>query len=258
MKKYNDKSVNAPVHVPLPAPAAPIEVDLVGVAIIAQHSVVIPVPPRAPGPGSRMSAPESPVLPCALDLENPVRFAVDSECRRLTSAVRRRLYKDRSTDELGHRASPQMSENRYNRDRLGDYRGEDVWTMGVRFISRSEHKVSTWTGGQTTELAIFPPGSSYAHRTFGWRVSSATVAVPVSEFTRLEGYRRHLMVLDGELRLRPATGAELELAPGDQYHFDGATPITSFGLATDFNLMLAAGWRGRLTRLVVAPAGRGR
>lgn len=118
--------------------------------------------------------------------------------------------------------------------------------------------MSTWAGGTTTELAIFPAGSSYARRDFAWRVSSATVTVPTSAFTRLEGYRRRLMVLDGELRLRPATGAEVELGAGDQYRFDGATLITCFGLATDFNLMLTHGLRGRLTRLVIGPGGRGR
>ncbi|OPZ63622.1 MAG: HutD [Firmicutes bacterium ADurb.Bin506] len=125
--------------------------------------------------------------------------------------------------------------------------------MGAIIRRRSEHETRAWAGGETTELAIFPAGSSYAQRSFSWRVSSATVTIPSSEFTRLEGYYRHLMVLDGELRLLPAGGAEAELAPGDQYSFDGATPIACFGLATDVNLMLAQGFSGRLSRGVIGP-----
>ncbi|MEA4882728.1 MAG: HutD family protein [Clostridia bacterium] len=126
----------------------------------------------------------------------------------------------------------------------------------VRVVRRDEHRISTWSGGETTELAIFPLHSHYAARDFAWRVSSATVAVMTSEFTRLPGYERRLLLLAGELRLRPAAGLEVVLHPGEQHVFQGETPMISYGLATDFNLMLATGWAGRLTHIVLAPGER--
>ena len=70
----------------------------------------------------------------------------------------------------------------------------------IQVTRRSQHRTSAWSGGETTELAIFPPNSNYAARNFEWRVSSATVTSETSEFTRLPGYSRRLLVLAGELR----------------------------------------------------------
>jgi len=117
---------------------------------------------------------------------------------------------------------------------------------------RSDYRTIAWKGGETTELAIFPPSSQYAARDFEWRVSSATVTSETSEFTRLPGYSRHLLVLAGELRLQSADGWETLLRPGEQCTFQGDMPITSYGLATDFNLMLGPGWDGGLTHIVLA------
>lgn len=123
----------------------------------------------------------------------------------------------------------------------------------VKVVRRSEHRTSSWSGGETTELAIFPPKSQYQACNFAWRISSATVTAATSDFTRLPGYERHLLLLDGRLRLKPADGPETPLEPGQQYVFHGETPIASFGLATDFNLMLAAGWAGCLTHVTLSP-----
>lgn len=42
-------------------------------------------------------------------------------------------------------------------------------------MTQDDYAVSRWSGGTTTQLAIFPPGASYADRDFLWRVSSAAV-----------------------------------------------------------------------------------
>ena len=129
-------------------------------------------------------------------------------------------------------------------------------SVDVRVIRQPQHRTSAWSGGETTEIAIFPPHSRYAARDFGWRVSSATVTSDTSEFTRLPGYNRRLLLLAGELRLQPAGDRETILHPGEQYAFRGDTPITSHGLATDFNLMLGPGWEGDLAYVVLAPGDR--
>ena len=126
----------------------------------------------------------------------------------------------------------------------------------IQVTRRSQHRTSAWSGGETTELAIFPRDSQYAARDFEWRVSSATVTSETSEFTRLPGYSRLLLLLAGELRLQSADHHEMLLHPGEQCSFQGDKPMTSYGLATDFNLMLGPGWGGNLTHVVLAPGER--
>ena len=70
-----------------------------------------------------------------------------------------------------------------------------------RIIRKGELPVSRWSGGTTTQLAIWPEGAVYAERNFVWRVSSARVETQESEFTSLPGVARCLMVLDGTLHL---------------------------------------------------------
>jgi len=45
----------------------------------------------------------------------------------------------------------------------------------IRKLTQSEYRTSSWSGGTTTQIAIFPPEAEYADRDFLWRVSSAAV-----------------------------------------------------------------------------------
>jgi environmental stress-induced protein Ves len=98
-------------------------------------------------------------------------------------------------------------------------------------------KTSTWSGGQTTELAIFPFESSYQNRDFVFRISSARVEVNTSEFTSLPGYHRILMVLEGRLLIKHIGHYQIELGTYEQDSFDGGWKTISEGIATDFNVM---------------------
>jgi environmental stress-induced protein Ves len=104
---------------------------------------------------------------------------------------------------------------------------------------------SRWSGGTTTELFIWPETATYAARDFGIRISTATVELPVSEFTPLPGIDRTLMVLEGTLKLEFATGdspTEIELEPLEIAHFSGGLPTTGYGQVRDFNVMCANGF----------------
>ena len=52
-------------------------------------------------------------------------------------------------------------------------------------LTEKDYAVSRWSGGTTTQIALFPPESSYAGRDFLWRVSSAVVEDGESAFTPL-------------------------------------------------------------------------
>jgi len=113
--------------------------------------------------------------------------------------------------------------------------------MKITKIDAAAQLVSRWSGGTTTQLAICPPEAVYADRDFLWRVSSAVVELPESDFTPLPDYDRILMILEGELSLSHDGGEEYLLCPLEQTSFDGASHTFSRGQVTDFNLMMRKG-----------------
>ena len=108
-------------------------------------------------------------------------------------------------------------------------------------LTKDEYIVSSWSGGTTTQLAIFPPGARYADRNFLWRVSSATVELDESDFTPLPDYDRLISTLEGEIVLTHNGGAPIRLRPFEIHAFSGADATHSTGRCTDFNLMLRRG-----------------
>ena len=116
----------------------------------------------------------------------------------------------------------------------------------MNIITSGQHRTSTWSGGTTTELAMFPPCASYTARDFAWRLSTAVVTAPESTFTSLPGYHRLLMVLEGKMKLEHAGHHQVTLLPFEQDSFSGSWLTRCTGTGRDFNLMLADGWQGSL------------
>ncbi len=115
-------------------------------------------------------------------------------------------------------------------------------------------RVSRWSGGQTSEIALWPPGSSYASRDFLWRLSSATVECGHSVFTALPDYERYIALLSGSLALSVCGQPYKELERMAPFCFDGADPVESRGCAVDCNLMLR---KGRCSGKLISLAGGG-
>lgn len=126
-------------------------------------------------------------------------------------------------------------------------------TTTYTIIRKEELTVSQWSGGTTTQLAIYPPEASYAERTFLWRVSTARVDARESLFTSLPGVRRILMVLDGEMELTHEGHHTKRLAAFEQDAFEGGWTTRSYGRVTDFNLMFTEG-TGRVEALPIPPS----
>jgi len=116
----------------------------------------------------------------------------------------------------------------------------------IGIVKKSQYRTSQWSGGTTTELLIYPGDSSYSGRSFKWRISSAEVEASESVFTRLPGITRHIMVTDGRMVLEHENRYGKVLEPFQQDSFMGDWNTVSHGKATDFNLMLAAGFTGSL------------
>lgn len=129
-----------------------------------------------------------------------------------------------------------------------------ILAITYRLVPATEQSTTTWSGGTTTELAIYPPGASYAARDFAWRLSTAIVTAATSTFTALPGWHRSLMVLSGQMHLEHTGQHQVTLAPFEQDSFSGSWLTHCTGTGQDFNLMLAAGWQGCLQALHITPA----
>lgn len=115
------------------------------------------------------------------------------------------------------------------------------------YLCKEENfRVSNWTGGKTTQLAIYPASSEYVDRSFIWRLSSATIEQEESDFSRLPDYDRVLMVLEGEVVLSYEGERVARLKELEQDRFDGGWKTRSFGCITDYNLMVRKGNEGYL------------
>ena len=90
----------------------------------------------------------------------------------------------------------------------------------LQFIHASEYHRSRWKngGGQTAEIAVFPPGAGFDD--FGWRVSLARVEAD-GAFSDFPGIDRTLSILSG-------SGIELEIAGQPPVHCDASSAPQSF------------------------------
>lgn len=113
--------------------------------------------------------------------------------------------------------------------------------MFIVHIMQEDYCVSKWSGGTTTQIAIFPTDAAYADRDFLWRISSASVDLDESDFTSLPDYDRVISTLRGDMTLTHNSGEQITLKPYQVHAFDGGAKTHSIGKCTDFNLMLRKG-----------------
>ena len=120
--------------------------------------------------------------------------------------------------------------------------------VSILHLIPSDYQISTWSGGQTTQLFLSPKEGSYPDRTFDFRLSTATVEVEKSDFTDLSGYHRILMPLDASIRLNHLE-QEVVLNPFQSYFFDGGDPVSSQGTCQDFNLIYKPSYQGHMSAI---------
>ncbi len=116
----------------------------------------------------------------------------------------------------------------------------------IEVVRRTAQQTTNWSGGTTTQIAIYPPNAEYSKRNFVWRLSSAKVELEESSFTKLPGILRILMVLDGELTLEHQGQHRVQLKAYEQDRFCGDWTTNSFGKVSDFNLMMSQDCKGVL------------
>lgn len=107
----------------------------------------------------------------------------------------------------------------------------------IKLIKHNQQITTNWSGGTTTELFIYPEGANYASRDFLFRISTATVQTETSTFTDLTGFKRILMLLNGNLTVTHNQTTTHHLTPLKPHFFDGGWQTNAQGLVTDFNVI---------------------
>lgn len=110
----------------------------------------------------------------------------------------------------------------------------------MHILRSAQHRRMPWKngGGETLEIAIFPPGASVDN--FSWRLSMARVDAsgPFSLFSSTD---RILAVLEGAMNLSVAGRPPVRLSPTSAAHeFPGDAPAQAEVLSTvtDLNVMI--------------------
>lgn len=119
-----------------------------------------------------------------------------------------------------------------------------MWTYNI--IKTSEYKINKWSGGETTELKIYPEDSSLGERNFIYRISSATVEDEESVFSAFEGYERFITPLEGKMSLEHSNHHSVDLNEYDIDYFSGNWTTKSKGKCRDFNFILKEGIEGSM------------
>ncbi|MDO9594395.1 MAG: HutD family protein [Lutibacter sp.] len=124
--------------------------------------------------------------------------------------------------------------------------------MIIDILKAADFKTTKWAGGSTTELFIYPPTSNYASRNFDFRISSATVEIEQSNFTKLPGVSRQLMVLSGNINVSHKNHHAVQLHKNDIDSFEGNWETSAVGTCVDFNLMTKGQTKGKISSIAVS------
>ncbi len=123
--------------------------------------------------------------------------------------------------------------------------------MNYKIFKKEQFKTSKWAGGLTTEMVIEPEDSNYEQRNFRYRISTAQINLEHSEFSKLPGISRKLMVLEGSVVLHHDGRYSKTLNKFDTDSFEGDWNTSSEGHCTDFNLMLSNNLKGEIKAHII-------
>ena len=123
--------------------------------------------------------------------------------------------------------------------------------MTIEHYKTSELTTNNWSGGTTTQLAIYPKNADYKKQNFLFRLSTATVETEESKFTKLPGVSRKIMILAGKIKIEHENRYTKTLKKFDQDEFSGDWDTKSYGKATDFNLMTTGDVKGDIETITL-------
>lgn len=131
------------------------------------------------------------------------------------------------------------------------FRGRGTKNPAFHYEHRKadHHKAVSWQGGYTRELYIYPEQTLYQDEQFDFRATVRFTEANRTAPRRFPGYKRQIMLLDGQLHICHAGWHEITLGAfeTDNSRGDWETSITGSG--TDLTLLTSPGYAGELTLL---------
>ncbi len=112
-------------------------------------------------------------------------------------------------------------------------------TYLTRILKKEDHLRTNWSGGTTSQLAIYPKSAKVEDQNFQWRVSTAKIEMDESKFTTFPEFQRELMVIRGSLTLiSQEYQFQVNLDAFEKTSFKGDWETTSIGKTENFNLLM--------------------
>lgn len=132
------------------------------------------------------------------------------------------------------------------RPRPERHRGNEAVNPVFHYVIQKEdhQKTIKWGGGETKELYIYPEDAIYQEEQFGFRI-----AVSRGELERLrkfEGYKRQIMLLDGEICLTHREQHSITLAAYEQDVGLGDWDTLCEGCGTEVSLLTNDAFSGKM------------
>lgn len=121
----------------------------------------------------------------------------------------------------------------------------------MKLIRRNSLVKESWSGGSTTEIYLYPPKQSYKSRNFLWRLSEAIIEDEKTIFTKLDGFHRITLVLEGQLKLQHQDYEPIKLNTLEQNHYKGHWLTVSEGKVTNLNIIYDPSLTATLETIVV-------
>lgn len=122
--------------------------------------------------------------------------------------------------------------------------------MTYHLIKKNDHRTSRWSGGETTEVFLYPPTAKYEPGKFDYRISTASVEIEESIFSSLPSYNRLLMSLNHPLSLTHESDVGIvnkKLKPFDVDAFKGSDKTKSIGKCQDFNVIFKPSYSSEMS-----------
>ena len=107
-------------------------------------------------------------------------------------------------------------------------------------------KTVKWIGGYTQELYIYPEDKLYEDLDFDFRLAVSTGFTDESKFRKYPGYKRRIMVLDGEMRLEHRDKHDITLGKYEMDSSLGHWDTVCLGKGTDISLLTIKDYSGKL------------
>lgn len=94
--------------------------------------------------------------------------------------------------------------------------------MIEKIIKKEDFITTSWSGGATTQLLIYPENAEFSNKDFLFRISSATFTSTESTFSNFRNYQRYILPLEGMLSVRHDKLYFRNLEKFEVEYFDGA------------------------------------